>query len=479
VKISVQGGGYLTATSNSAGGGSGSFTDNDPPGTYTLVAEDNYGHKATAQFTVTAAPAAGTANIGQPTASPSVVDPGGVVTISVPITSNYSATTIFALTFEIKQAGTAWAAGPTITKVGKGVSLKPGETQNVQVQYTASDTGGPTANNIAMRHVGVEVRVAGERIRTNYIDNPHEFDDVFGVRVAPTPAPAAAAPKLDATNSPDQGTALHFTWSGFQPNQAIRIYVQGGGGANFTSNASGSGAGTFVVTESPGTYTLVAADMYGHKATDTFTVRTPVTPVVTAKVTAPAAPAAQAVPPVTPVAAPSLAAASSVQKGSSLSYSWAGFQPNASVRIYVQGGGGLTATSNSAGGGSGSFTDNDPPGTYTLVAEDNYGHKATTQFKVTATTAAAAPTPTPTPTASVLTAASSVKRGSALTYTWWGFAPNSPIRIYVQGGGGLTATTGASGGGSGSFIDNDPPGTYTLVAEDYYGHKATTSFKVT
>ncbi len=360
LNISVQGGGHLTGTSNFAGAGSGSFTDNDPPGTYTLVAEDNYGHKATAQFTVTAAPAVGSVTVGGLSASPSVVDPGGIVTLSVPITSNFSATTIFAVTFEIKRAGTAWAAGPTIIRTGKGVSLKPGETQNVQIQYTANDTGGPTANNIASRHVGIGVTAGGVAVRTNYVDNPHEFDDVFGVRI--TPAPAAAASKISVDSSVQQGSRLSYSWIGFQPNQSIRIYVQGGGGLTATSNFAGIGSGSFTDNDPPGTYTLVAEDSYGHKATAPFTV------------TAVAAPAA---------AAPKLDAINSPDQGTALQFSWSGFLPNAVVRIYVQGGGGLNLTSDSRGAGSGSFINNDPPGTYTLVAADSYGHRATTTFKVT------------------------------------------------------------------------------------------------
>ncbi|MFC1983004.1 PA14 domain-containing protein [Chloroflexota bacterium] len=75
-----------------------------------------------------------------------------------------------------------------------------------------------------------------------------------------------------------------------------------------------------------------------------------------------------------------------------LRYSFSGFQPNASVSVYVQGGGGVTNTASSSGSGEHSFINTDPPGTYTLVAEDQYGHRATDSFQI------AQPTPTPTPT---------------------------------------------------------------------------------
>ena len=70
--------------------------------------------------------------------------------------------------------------------------------------------------------------------------------------------------------------------------------------------------------------------------------------------------------------------------GQSLQYSFSGFQPNAQVRVSVQGGGGVTNTADSNGAGTGSFVDGDPPGDYTLVAEDDYGHQATASFTVQA-----------------------------------------------------------------------------------------------
>jgi hypothetical protein len=59
--------------------------------------------------------------------------------------------------------------------------------------------------------------------------------------------------------------------------------------------------------------------------------------------------------------------------GELLKFEWSGFKANASIRISVVGGGGITATSNGSGSGSGSFIDGDTPSPdtpYTLQATD-------------------------------------------------------------------------------------------------------------
>lgn len=69
--------------------------------------------------------------------------------------------------------------------------------------------------------------------------------------------------------------------------------------------------------------------------------------------------------------------------GGVCSFSFSGFQPNATVTLTVtQTGGYLTKQADSSGAGSGSFYDNDPAGTYTLQAADSYGHSATATFKI-------------------------------------------------------------------------------------------------
>jgi hypothetical protein len=72
------------------------------------------------------------------------------------------------------------------------------------------------------------------------------------------------------------------------------------------------------------------------------------------------------------------------QSGQSLNFSFTGFQPNQPVQVYVQGGGGITVTANGSGNGNSSFIDNDPAGSYILIAQDNFGHTAQASFTVTA-----------------------------------------------------------------------------------------------
>jgi archaellum component FlaG (FlaF/FlaG flagellin family) len=158
---------------------------------------------------------------------------------------------------------------------------------------------------------------------------------------------------------------------------------------------------------------------------------------------------------------------SPIRSGTSLNYSFVGFQPNAQVNIWISGGGGVTKTANGSGAGSGSFVDGDPSGSYTLIAQDSYGHQATAPFEIQAA-----------PSATLSVTNSPITSGGSLHYTFANFQPNATVSISVQGGGGVTKTANSSGGGSGSFTDGDPAGSYTLVATDSYGHQATASFVI-
>jgi uncharacterized membrane protein len=80
---------------------------------------------------------------------------------------------------------------------------------------------------------------------------------------------------------------------------------------------------------------------------------------------------------------PSLSCSSSVQSGSSLSFSVSGFPGYDSVWVGVVGGGGKYITTNSSGSGSGSFVINESAGTYTLEADDDT-YRVTRSFTVTA-----------------------------------------------------------------------------------------------
>ncbi len=101
------------------------------------------------------------------------------------------------------------------------------------------------------------------------------YNDVIHIQAA-VPAVLTIADDTLVT-----GDTLSFSFTGFQPNASVSVYVVGGGGLNITANSSGAGSGSFTIGEGPGTYTLRAEDSYGHSATDTFTVTAPTTPTIT------------------------------------------------------------------------------------------------------------------------------------------------------------------------------------------------------
>jgi hypothetical protein len=72
---------------------------------------------------------------------------------------------------------------------------------------------------------------------------------------------------------------------------------------------------------------------------------------------------------------------SPIEQGGILEASFSGFAAYSVVHIFVEGGGGLNVTANSAGSGSVRFYLGEPPGNYTLVAEGG-GYSARANFQV-------------------------------------------------------------------------------------------------
>lgn len=315
VNVFVEGGGGLSKTADSSGAGSGSFTIGESGGNYTLVAQDNYGNRATAPFTVQAAPTPAV-SVTTPT-----VKPGDTLRYS------YSG---------FQPNSTIYSA---IRNIG-----------NVNGRSNSQGAGSLSATVPSSMSAGTYVIAVTDSAG-------HSATASFTVQAAAAPA---APPSLSCTRSLKTGDTLYLSFSGFQPNAPVRVYVQGGGGITPTASSTGSGSYNFRIGESPGNYTLVAEDSYGHRATSPFTV------------TAAAAPA-----PAT------LRVTNSPTTGGPLNFSWSGFQPNATVYIYVQGGGGANFTSNSSGGGNGAFSSiSEKAGNYTLTARDSYGHSASAGFTV-------------------------------------------------------------------------------------------------
>jgi hypothetical protein len=170
-------------------------------------------------------------------------------------------------------------------------------------------------------------------------------------------------PTARVTNSPvTPGSRLTATFSGFTPNTSVYAAARTIGNFGATANSQGSGTLSALVPAGmePGTYSLAVRDSLGRSTTTKFAVKA-----------------------LTPTGTPTLTATSSLKTQEILRFSFANFQPNASVNIYVQGGGGLTMAANGLGAGSSSFRVGEGPGRYTLVAKDGYGHQATASFTVT------------------------------------------------------------------------------------------------
>lgn len=68
--------------------------------------------------------------------------------------------------------------------------------------------------------------------------------------------------------------------------------------------------------------------------------------------------------------------------GGYLVFSFSGFNPSSPVYIGVSSGGGFTAQSDPNGNGTYNFPDNDPAGSYTIAAKDDYNNSASATFNV-------------------------------------------------------------------------------------------------
>lgn len=121
--------------------------------------------------------------LGQPNADPYTVLPGGTVRISANLISQATTQQTVKLVFEIKQAGFGGYSGPVIDTKTDERTINPGQSLTYSVLHVATNTGGPQdANGIAMRVVAIGVYVSGQLANvTNQPDNPHEFDNIFGV----------------------------------------------------------------------------------------------------------------------------------------------------------------------------------------------------------------------------------------------------------------------------------------------------------
>jgi len=448
----TQTGGYVTKTANASGAGSGSFNDTDPSGNYTLRATDSAGNSATATFTI------------------SITGVGSVTKQSVVYNNNQS-------------------------------SINSG--QPISVQITWKNAG------IASITPRFRVDIKG----TGTFDTPLEGQWVTSPSGAPNQVVTVNASSIPIPTDWQNGKTLHAYVmldgvSGHWDESTILFTVIKGGVGSVTKQSvvynnnqssinSGQPISVQITWKNAGTASITPRFRVDIEGTGTFD-----SPLEGQWVTSPAGAPNQVV----TVNASSIPIPTDWQNGKTLhayvmldgvsghwdestilftvvkggggaatltashsngvcSYSFSGFQPNATVTLTVtQTGGYLTTTANASGAGSGSFNDTDAAGIYTLQAADSYGHSATATFTISGGRGGAA----------TLTVSYS---GGVVSFSFSGFQANATVTLTVtQTGGNLTASANASGSGSGSFYDDDPAGTYTLKATDSYGHSATATF---
>ena len=191
-------------------------------------------------------------SLGQPSALPNPASPGSTVTITCPITSNSSEVKSVTANIKIYEGSILAAHGTLLSTKIVSFSISPGQTYNGVVTDIA------VAGSIDRRDIGVEVYVGGQLITSD------EWDDVFYVQSGGGVAVISAS---------FNNAVVSYSFSGFQPNAAVRLtVVERGGYLIVTADSSGSGSGSFIDSDNSGTYTLLATDDYGHTASCQFVI---------------------------------------------------------------------------------------------------------------------------------------------------------------------------------------------------------------
>jgi hypothetical protein len=279
---------------------------------------------------------------------------------------------------------------------------------------------------------------------TELVNEQNQFEQYLTVTVA------EGGTVTMAQSSIPQGYNVKFTYSGFQPNTTVKVTIVETGG-NFTFNTDSTGGGSYYFTDHDalGNYTLKLTDSDGHSAQATFAItagEVDVTPTLQISPTA-------------------------IAQGGNVNYTFWDFQPDQPVYIViVENGSGFTGT---AGGVKvaikSAFTDNDPPGNYTLKVTDDYGHSAQASFQIVAVN----PTLTATP--------NSVPQGNNnITFKCAGCTPNGSVTLSI-GSWSEPLTMDNSGGYSIPVsIQKLAPGNYTAVCLDNAsGKSASANFTIT
>ena len=114
-------------------------------------------------------PPAETIQVNQPVATPKSANKGDIVTITIPVKSNYRTELTGTCELDIKEGSAAWWSGATVGTVTKEFTLKSLAVTTLTFTFDSTDTGD------GRRDVGLKVTMPDGKSYTG------EFDDVFTV----------------------------------------------------------------------------------------------------------------------------------------------------------------------------------------------------------------------------------------------------------------------------------------------------------
>lgn len=309
VRILVEGGGGLVQQVDDSGAGDFSFVNNDPPGAYVLSAEDDDGHAASDVFEISPATVAllmpavnkimngdnldfSFTGFSQGARVQVSLDDGDGVSVtadetgsgafSLPISASPGLHTLVGIDDSGKRATveievtTGSTASLTLTDsvITSGdvfeytfAGFQPGAAVRIVVRG-----GGGLVNVANAQGTGTFSFVNDDPVGSYVLTAEDDFGNVaqvaFEIELPPATLVVLNAPVVS-------GTSMAFAYSGFEPNEDVTIFVQGGGGLVHEADSVGAGQFAFVNGDPPGEYELVAEDAFGNSARIEFTVIAP------------------------------------------------------------------------------------------------------------------------------------------------------------------------------------------------------------
>lgn len=233
---------------------------------------------------------------------------------------------------------------------------------------------------------------------------------------------------------------VRFSLSGFTSEAEIRVSLDDSAGVFTRSDSLGSGVGSLITTLDIGEHQLTATDSEGVTATAIFQV---IDQQASIDVLTP-----------------------TIREGGELAYELAGFQANATVSVTVEGSAvGVAVRVGEDGSGSFAVPTGGDPGIYTLIAEDDFGNRASSEFTISGAPA-------------VIALDQPAVSTGRLGFQATGFAPESNLWVFIRGGGGMVTQTDELGVADGVLVNALPAGAYLLVAVGPDGAVASTEISV-